>query len=152
MKVLAFLMVAGLYALFSSASAIAGPIFTFANTPAYMEGFVSACAASGCFSSSDNRPDILSVPFPMTDSHGKRLNAPRMVLAGMWALQSPNGTVLHETGSKTRDSILALFVGSLLVSLSGFIKRVSRQQGSAPHEVVQAGSGTPYEKILSAEM
>ncbi len=152
MKVFAFLMIACLYTMFSSASATAGPIFPFSNPPAYMQGFVSACVTSGCITSSDNRPDILSVPFPMTDSYGKRLNTPRMALAGMWVLQSPNGAGLQETGSNSRDCMTPLFVGSLLVSLSGFIRRLSKPQRSDRHEVVQMRSRTPYEKILSAEM
>jgi hypothetical protein len=152
MRVIDFLMIAGMYMLFVAASASAGPIFQFNDYSASKPGFDCACPMKSFLISLDNLDiDNSSLHFPLAKDRDAQVIEPKMVLAGMWVLQSEDVAALRQTGKQLEDLLTPLFAGSLLIGLSGLIKRLVKQQPLAYHEKVPVKARVSYEKTLWAE-
>jgi hypothetical protein len=95
--------------------------------------------------------DNFSLHFPLAKDPDAYVNEPKMVLAGMWVLQSADVAALGQAGKQFEDLLIPLFAGSLLIGLSGLIKMLVKKQPLAHHEKVPVKARVSYEKTLWAE-
>ena len=72
-------------------------------------------------------------------------------LAGMWVMQSADVTAFDKAGKQFQDLLIPLFAGSLLIGLSGLIRRLVKKQPLAHHEKTPVKVKVTYEKTLWAE-
>jgi hypothetical protein len=152
MRVIVFLMIAGMYMLFVAASASAGPIFQFMDYSASKPGFDCACPMKNFLISLDNLDgDNFSLHFPLANGRDAPVIEPKKVLAGMWVLQSEDVAALRPAGKQLEDLLIPLFAGSLLIGLSGLIKRLVKKQPLAHQERAPVRARVSYEKTLWAE-
>jgi hypothetical protein len=147
-----FWVIAGMYMLFVAASASAGPIFQFSDNSASKPGFDYSCTMKSFLISLDNLDnDNFSLPFPLAKDRDAHIIEPETVLAGMLVLQSGDVAALREAGKQLEDLLIPLFAGSLLIGLSGLIKRLVKKQPLAHREKVPVKAKVSYEKTLWAE-
>jgi hypothetical protein len=152
MRVIDFLMIAGMYMLFVAAPASAGPIFQFNDYSASKPGFDCTCPMKNFLISLDNSDrDNFSLHFPLAKGRDALVIEPKKVLAGMWVLQSEDVAALRQTGKQLEDLLTPLFAGSLLIGLSGLIKRLVKKQPLAHQERAPERAKVSYEKTLWAE-
>lgn len=152
MRVMVFLMIAGMYMLYFAASASAGPIFQYNDYSASKPGFVCSCPMKNFLISLDNlENDRFSLQFSFDKDRDAHVVEPKTVLAGMWVLQAGDVAALRDAGKKIEDLLIPLFVGSLLIGLSGLIKRLVKKQPLAHQEKAPVKVRVSYEKTLWAE-
>jgi hypothetical protein len=152
MRVVVFSIIAGMYMLFIAASASAAPIFQFNDYSASKPGFDYICPIKNLLISLDNlNGNNFSLHFPLARDRDAYVIEPKMALAGMWVLKSADVAALGRAGKQFEDLLIPLFAGSLLIGLSGLIKRLVKKQPLAHHEKAPVKARVSYEKTLWAE-
>ena len=149
MRSLRLFMAACVFLFLASATSIAGPISQSPEACAASSGSVDVngfITFVGCSSK-----DLSSMQLRFTDSHVAHDSAAHMVIAGMWPLQEGNVEVIQEVSRKSVDSLMLVFAGSLLISISGFIKRVFRDELKNPDKYARIHAHSPYQEILSVQ-
>ena len=140
MRVIVFLIIAGMYMLFVAASAGAEPIFKLNDYSASEAGIDYSCLMKNCLISLDNFDnDNFSLHFPLAKGLDAHAIEPETVLAGMWVLQSGDVAALRQAGKQLEDLLIPLFAGSLLIGLSGLIKKLEKRQPMTHHELFHLG-------------
>jgi hypothetical protein len=152
MRAIVFLIMAGLGLILVASSASASPIFQYNCISASGQGLEHYCPLKSFVSSLDTFTDDKINPYFPT-VNGKEVHAvePRMVLAGIWIPQSIDVNVLQEHGREFENLLISLFVGSLLIGLSGFIRMFGKKQQIILHEKAPMKARVSYEKTLWAE-
>jgi hypothetical protein len=152
MRVSVYFLIAGMYMLFIASSAISAPIFQFIDNSASKPGFHCSCPMKHFIISLDSRNGYNpSLSFPSAQDSDANVIEPKMVLAGMWVLQSADVAALGEADNQFEGLLIPLFAGSLLIGLSGFIKMLVKKQPLAHHEKAPVKAKVSYEKTLWAE-
>jgi len=149
MKWFRLIMAAGVFLLFVATSSNAGPISQFPETCAAVSlsyevnGFRILVGCSSKY--------LSTMPFTGTDDRESPYSAAQIVIAGMWPLQTGDVGVIHEAGRESVDLLLLLLAGSLLISISGCIKRVFRTEFRDPLKSARVHARSPYQEILTAQ-
>jgi hypothetical protein len=153
MRVSFICMIAGTYMLFIASSASSAPIFQFIDNSASKSGFHCSCPMRHFLISLDSlNGDNSSLYFPLAQSSGDaHVIEPKMVLAGMWVLQSADVAALGEAGKQFEELLIPLFTGGLLIGLSGFIKMLLKKKPLTHHDKTPVKVNVSYPKTLWAE-
>jgi hypothetical protein len=152
MRVIVFFVITGMCMLFVAASASAAPILLFHNNSASKPGVDYMCPIKDILISIDNlKDDNLSLHFPLAKVSDANVIEPKTVLAGMLVLQSEDIAALRQAGRQLEDFLIPLFAGSLLIGLSGLIKKSVMKQTLAHREKHPVKAKVSYEKTLWAE-
>lgn len=152
MRVYLRFLISGLFLIVFHASASAGPVLEYSKIqPHTAREMCSQDIYSYFFTPDIHQDKFMHLPLLFTDVRLMHVDSSQIAVAGIWSLQTLSNDVLQNTGQKSQDFLVPLFAGSLLISLSGLLKKLTKPKPGVRLIMHQAGPQASYEKMAPAQ-